>query len=303
MHHVLRHLDLNLLKTFAVLYEVKSVTETAQRLSLTQPAVSSMLNRLRETFNDPLFIRAQCYMVPTLRAEQLAPQIQNILKNVERLAQPIEFDPATAQLKIKIAATDYSLQTILIPYIAYLRKKAPFIKIAIFSTEDQNTYERLTTGELDFIITAQPHAQLHTHHLFSEHYVCAVHQTHILAKNNQLSIDEFCAAHHLLVSLNGDAFWGISDDVLKQIAQQRHVAVAIQNFAAVPNLLAVTDLMATLPSRIVKGQSQLKTFTPPIDIPQFEKFLAWHERSHHSLAHIWLKDQLIAMCTSESNQS
>ena len=119
----LRRADLNLLKVFDVLMDERSVTRAAERLALTQPAVSGMLARLRERFDDPLFVRAQRGVTPTARALELAGPVRQVLAEVEALLRPAAFDPATASFTLTLAATDYALQAIVAPFIAALRAR------------------------------------------------------------------------------------------------------------------------------------------------------------------------------------
>lgn len=121
MKHDLRNLDFNLLKAFDALFDERSVTEAAKKLYLTQPAVSGMLQRLRDYFDDPLFIRAQRGIYPTSRAKQLAPTVKNILFDIDTLIQPNHFDPKNDEYLLRISATDYALKVVLVPFIAQLR--------------------------------------------------------------------------------------------------------------------------------------------------------------------------------------
>ena len=127
----IRNLDLNLLKALDALLDERSVTRAAARLALTQPAVSGMLTRLRDAFNDPLFIRAPHGMVPTLRAQALAAPVKQLLTDAETLLQPVVFDPLEADFTWTIAATDYALKAVIVPFIAALKPMAPGIRVRI----------------------------------------------------------------------------------------------------------------------------------------------------------------------------
>lgn len=124
-------LDLNLLKTLDALLDERSVTRAAQRLALTQPAVSGMLTRLRECFDDPLFVRNRHAITPTLRALELAVPVEQILAEVSQLLQPQIFDAASAQMSLRIAATDYALSAVVVPFITELRQQAPGIRVSV----------------------------------------------------------------------------------------------------------------------------------------------------------------------------
>lgn len=117
----IRTLDFNLLKAFDALLDERSVTRAADRLSVTQPAMSAMLSRLRESFDDPLFVRVQHGIEPTDRAMELGSQVKTVLANINRMLEPAHFDPKTAKLKITLAATDYAFYAIAIPFLARLK--------------------------------------------------------------------------------------------------------------------------------------------------------------------------------------
>ncbi|MEG0004184.1 LysR family transcriptional regulator, partial [Comamonas sp.] len=139
----IKNLDLNLLKALDALLDERSVTRAAERLSLTQPAVSGMLTRLRESFDDPLFVRTQRGIAPTLRAQALAGPLKELLCNAEALLRPQGFDPATAQMTLRIAATDYALQAVVLPFLAVLRKRAPGVCVAVVPAQHLPLHERL----------------------------------------------------------------------------------------------------------------------------------------------------------------
>ncbi|MBU5716576.1 LysR family transcriptional regulator, partial [Pseudomonas aeruginosa] len=114
----IKSMDLNLLKALDVLLDERNVTRAAARLGLTQPALSGMLARLRESFGDPLFARAQRGIVPTQRALDIGISVKQVLAEIDALLQPPSFDPATAQLTFSIAATDYALRAIAVPFLS-----------------------------------------------------------------------------------------------------------------------------------------------------------------------------------------
>jgi len=170
MNPDIRKLDLNLLKALDALLDERSVTRAADLLSLTQPAVSGMLNRLRESFDDPLFVRAQRGIVPTLRAEQLATPVKQLLADIEGMLQPQNFDPLTASMTIRIASTDYALRAVVVPFLSALRKKAPNIRFSVQPVDHQELQSQLDRGEIDLALVT-PEAitpGLHSIALFDE---------------------------------------------------------------------------------------------------------------------------------------
>lgn len=168
MHNDIRTVDLNLLKTLDALLDERSVTRAAARLSLTQPAVSGMLNRLREYFNDPLFTRTQRGIIPTLRALELQQPVKDILTEISGLLQPKTFDPLTAEITIKIAATDYALRAVVVPFIEALKLQAPHIRVAVLPVNNEQLAAQFERGDIDIALvtpeTALP--DLHARQLY-----------------------------------------------------------------------------------------------------------------------------------------
>ncbi|MFA9476654.1 MAG: LysR family transcriptional regulator, partial [Filomicrobium sp.] len=127
----IRNIDLNLLVAFDALYDVRNVTRAAERLSLTQPTVSGMLNRLRHLFGDPLFVRTQHGVLPTPRADALAEPVKILLANAEALVAPSVFDPRSIEMTVSISVNDYMQYALIVPFINRLRKQAPGIRLSV----------------------------------------------------------------------------------------------------------------------------------------------------------------------------
>lgn len=290
----LKNLDLNLLKTLDALLEERSVTRAATRLSVTQPAVSGMLTRLRESFADPLFIRTQRGIVPTNRALQLAGPVKRILDDVEQILRPEEFDPATSTLTASLTATDYALQAIVLPFIARLRLAAPNMRVAVRPPEDNHTQQQLEKGEIDIaIVTTYAIApDLHARTLYEERYVCAMGAHHPLANQQDLSLDDFCGWDHALVSWSGSEFNGVTDTALQKLGYQRRVSLSVQSFLFLKEVLRTTHLITVVPARLIVPGQGITTREPPLAVPGFTKVAAWHERTHQDPAHQWLRELL-----------
>ncbi|MFJ3055333.1 LysR family transcriptional regulator [Herbaspirillum sp. NPDC087042] len=294
----LRTLDLNLLKALAALLDERNVTRAAARLGVTQPAMSGILTRLRENFDDPLFSRTQRGIVPTPRALELQQPLQRILGEIDGLLHPAVFDPATATLDYTVAATDYALRAIAVPFLTALKQHAPQVRVALASVEDGPLQERLERGEIDLALST-PEATppgLHARKLFEEHYVCALRAGHPAARGRRLSLRQFCALEHALVSYAGDPFHGVTDEALARLGLQRRVSLSVKRFLVLPDILRATDMVAVVPQRLVAGVEGLKLLAPPLPIPGFTKIAAWHERSHRDPAQRWLRQLLFASC-------
>jgi len=295
MNPDIRTLDLNLLKALDALLDERSVTRAADRLSLTQPAVSGMLNRLRESFDDPLFVRAQRGIVPTLRAEQLATPVKQLLADIEGMLQPQTFDPLTASMTIRIASTDYALRAVVVPFLSALRKQAPNIRVSAQPVNHQELQSQLDRGEIDLALVT-PEAVtpgLRAIALFDESYVCVMRADHPEALNSTLSLDQFCALEHALVSTSGGGFHGVTDEALEKLGRSRRVTVSVTSFLVLPEILMHSDLIAVVPRRLALHNVELRVLEPPVEIPGFGKTLTWHERTHRDAGHRWVRSLMV----------
>ncbi|MGT8857805.1 LysR family transcriptional regulator [Enterobacter sp. 186315] len=290
----LRTLDLNLLKTLDALLDERSVTRAAARLSLTQPAVSGMLNRLRDYFDDPLFIRVPHGIVPTTRAEELATPIKRILADINVLLQPVAFDPLTANLTFTIAATDYALRAVVVPFIAALKTQAPGIRVRVVPVTPGSLVSQLEQGNIDVALIT-PHTtpdELHSRALYDERYVCMMRADHPNA-GEPMTLDRFCALEHVLVSYEGDGFRGVTDSALEKIGRTRHVGLSVSHFLVLPDVLALSDMIAVVPERIAENQTGMFICETPVPVPGFTKSMAWHGRTHRNPAQAWLRGLLL----------
>ena len=294
----IRTLDLNLLKAFDALLDERSVTRAAHRLALTQPAVSGMLNRLREAFDDPLFVRTQRGVVPTLRALELGEPVKHVLDGIETMLRPPVFDPASATMTVSIAGTDYSLRVVVLPLLAKLRVQAPGIRVAVRPIEDARIQSQFESGDLDLALLTPESTppDLHARPLFDEQYVCAVRQGHPAASAGNLTVDRFCALDHVMVSYAGGSFRGATDAALEKIGLARKVVLSVPCFLILPEVLRTTDLVAVVPRRMISDIEGLVLMEPPIAVSGFTKVAAWHARTHHNPGHCWLRALLFQTC-------
>ena len=293
--------DLNLLKALEALIDERNVTRAASRLGVTQPAMSSMLTRLRDTFEDPLFVRASRGIVPTHRALELVGPLKHVMSEISTLLSASAFDPLTARQTFSIAATDYALRAVALPLIGVLKRQAPNLRLSFVSVEDDQTQARLERAEIDLALVAPDRTSpdLHARELFVEHYVCAIRKDHpAIRDGKRLTLDQFCSLEHALVSHNGNGFRGVTDESLERLGKHRQVSLSVQSFLIVPELLRASDLVAVLPSRLIAGVDGLEVFEPPIDIPGFTKSVVWHERTHRDAAHRWLREKLYEVCAN-----
>ena len=292
-------LDLNLLKALDALLDECNVTRAASRLGVTQPAMSGMLTRLRENFGDPLFVRAKHGIVPTQRALELSAPLKQVISQISALLQPPNFAPLTANITFTIAATDYALRAVALPFLSALKQQAPHIRIALVPVDDKQVQLQLERGDIDLALLtpASTPPDLHAKNLFDEHYVCVLRQGHpAMQGRKQLTVSQLCELDHALVSYTGGGFRGVTDEALEKLGQQRQVSLSVKSFIILPEILRASDMVAILPSRLVAGMDDLVVFDPPIEVPGFTKVAAWHERTHRDVAHRWLRELLFTQC-------
>lgn len=289
----IRKLDLNLLKAFVVLLDEGSVSRAAQRLSVTQPAMSGILNRLRESFNDPLFVRVQHGMQPTERALQLGQTARKILQEISSMLQPPVLEPEKLAMTLRIAAMDYVQQIIALPLILRLRRLAPNVQVALLPVQGQNIKTLFEQNKIDLALVSHTHltAEMPKTVLYEERYVCAMSRTHPMSKT-PLSLDQFCALPFAMLSYNGGEFSGATDLALQKLGLARKVMVSVNHISLLPQLLQGSDLVAVLPEHLAQTLPNVHLQAPPIEIDGFTMMMAWHERTDLDLAHCWLRDVL-----------
>jgi len=292
----LRRLDLNLLVTLDVLLSEHNVTRAAQRLNFSQPSVSVHLAKLRDIFGDPLLLPGPRGMRPTARADELREPLRQALEGLQRAVSPADpFDPARATHTWSVAAADYGELTIVQPALAGLRAAAPGTRLAVLGSAPSRMARQAEQGEIDLALHATQYAPPGLRHrvLFSERYVLAGRAGHPRLKRRP-TLAQFCALDHLIVSPDGGSFHGFTDDALAAAGVARRVVLSVPHFLFALSALAGTDLVAMLPSRLVRGNPALKLVEPPVEVPGFEMAMFWHERSHRDPAHQWLREHLAA---------
>ena len=290
MTHI-RNIDLNLLVAFDALYDVRSVTRAAERLSLTQPTVSGMLNRLRDVFGDPLFVRTQHGVLPTPRADTLSEPVKVLLADIEAMVTPEAFDPASAEMTVSISANDYMQHALIVPFIKRLRKQAPGIRVAIMPAYIAGLAERLARGTIDLAVTIPEFAApgLPRSLLYTERYVCVARKGHPL-KSKKLSLEAFCRFDHVMVSPTGGSFSGPTDDALAELGHDRRVAVSLPSFHVMLETIRTDDFLALVPERLLHGKmAGLKLFEPPVVVPDFDVIACWHRRVDAGPAQRWIR--------------
>jgi len=303
MHELhLSSVDLNLLVALDALLEERNVTRAADRIGVTQSAMSHALARLRTLLDDPLLVRAAGGMVATPRAESLGPPIRHALEQVRTALQsPSAFDPKTVKLRARVATSDYA-ELILLPRLVHrLEAAAPGIELRLLP-HAADAAGPLIAGTTDLVIApvrARDEVPLvFAKKLIDESFTCVVRRGHPLA-SQKLTLARFAAASHALISPRGKE-GSFVDDALAKLGLSRRVAVAVPHFLVAPHIVAESDLVLTVASRVATLLAKplgLVMLAPPreLELAGFRMSLLWHERTHHDAAHRWLRDLFVSV--------
>ena len=287
-------LDLNLLVVFDAILKEHNITLAAQRVGLSQPAMSSALGRLRRVFNDPLFVRTGSGMQPTPYAELLASPIQHACELIAASLQiGGDFDPATSTRTFSFYMTDIGEAVFLPKLVVALSHVAPQVKIVVERMPERGVREAMAEGEVDFAIGLFPDlkAGFFQQRLYRDEFVCVVRADHPDLKA-PLSPKQFAGMRHAVIA---NAITGHEAAVERAFARERlrrRVDLTIPHFMALPMIITQTDIVATVPRRLAlafAGYPNIRLFVPPIKFPSFEIKQHWHERYHHAMANKWMR--------------
>ena len=285
--------DLNLLPVFVALMEERNVTRTAERLGITQPALSNALTRLRTMLRDPLFIRERYGVRPTPMAEQLAPAIAAALAALDDVVRgQQDFDPARAERLITIAPNSYAEFVLAPAIVARLGAEAPGIRLRLtpFGTDLAETGVMSGTTALVLGRIVDPPDNLVVQHLMDDGLACVVRADHPVI-GDRISRVQYEALRHVNMLPPGRLRAGLFQALERQ-GLAREVAVSVTHFLAIPELVAVTDYCATLPRQIcrhIAHDRRLKVVPAPVDLGTFPVHMAWHMRYRDDPAHRWLR--------------
>ncbi|WP_407728218.1 LysR family transcriptional regulator [Pseudomonas salmasensis] len=292
----LRRIDLNLLVILDALLSEQHVTR-AERLHLSQPAVSHALARLRDMLGDPLLMRQGGTLVPTARALELAAPLAEALGQVQALLAPNRFDPASAKRRFRVAMSDYSAAIFLPGLVRVLRQEAPGIDLQIIQASREGMVDGVLNGDLDLAAGVFPDmpAELRTTPLFEEHYTCLVDRGS-LAPSGVLDLPAYLSRPHVLLEMRGSGTPEI-ERALTAIRERRHVAISLPHWGVAPQLIQGTDLILTVSSRGLLNidARQLLAVPPPFHIPSFAFELAWHTRRGGDAGLQWLIERVVGL--------
>lgn len=289
----LSDIDLNQLVLFQHLMVERRVSKVADKLGLTQPAVSNTLAKLRRQFGDDLFVRTPSGMVPTPFAEQLAEPIGYALGMIHSgLNQHSRFDPASVKRAVTIAMTDIGEIVFLPTLVERLRQQAPGISLSTVRTTATTLRDDMESGKVDLAIGPLPQlkAGFFQRRLFRQRYVCLFRKGHPLDRR-RLSLADFKAAEHLVIVSAGTGH-GKVDDLIRRAGVERAVRLTVPHFVSVGHILRRSDMVATVTERLAESlvePFELSHRPHPVDLPEVAINVFWHAKMHRSPAHQWLR--------------
>ncbi len=296
-------LDLNLLRVFDAVMTEQNLTRAANRLAMTQPAVSNAVKRLRDALADELLIRTAHGVKPTARAESLWPAVRRALADLEEAVAPRSFELAKANATFRMAMADATAGLLLPPLVRLIEGEAPGIDIRMVPLTTREPRPMLLRGDIDLTIgffpgvVAQLQGSTETpirhERLYAGRYVCVMRKNHPLA-DKDLTLDRYCDANHLLVSFSGRAR-GLVDDALVSLNRERRILLTVNQFFTAGKVVAASDLLMVIPYHLIDAtgmSEQLIQKGLPFALPDVHIDMLWHERDARSPGHRWLREQL-----------
>jgi len=293
----LNKVDLNLFIVFDAIYTEANLTRAGQIVGITQPAVSNALSRLRETFNDPLFVRTAQGMVPTPMAQNIIGPVRNALQLLRVSVQESRiFNPLQANKTFRISMTDLIEAVILPPLFQRLRRQAPAVQIESFLAKRRETTKELAAGRIDFAVDAPLNTDPQVRHvkLLEDRYVCAMRKGHPLAKD-KISLDDYLSLTHIHISSRRSGL-GLVDLALGKMGIQRKIALRSQHYLMASQVMQQTDMAMTVPESFAHRHDLHAVDLPVNDVPAQETHLYWHESTDQDPANRWMREQLIELC-------
>ena len=301
-----RTLDLNLLRVLDAVMAEGSLTRAAAVLSMTQPAVSHAMRRLRETVGEELFVRTAHGMRPTPLAETLWPQVRQALATLRQARAPADFDPRRDAVQLRIAMVDATAALLAPGLVAGIEREQALVNLRVLPLTTRDPRRLLEVGEADLAVGFFPEAitailaegqDSHLRHarLYSTRYVCVMRRGHPLAQA-ELTLEGFCSAHHLLVSFSGRAH-GFVDQALSALGRQRRIVLTVNQFFTAGRVVAGSDLLTVLPESFVDATGYLGELVIrqlPMSLGPVNVEMIWHLRHDAAPEHRWLRDHVQA---------
>lgn len=301
------HADIALLPALDALLTEVNVTRAAIRLGISQPALSAKLARLRDLTGDALLVPSGKGrgMVLTPRGLAIRMQVREALAGAEAaFGVQAGFDPSTSRAMVRIIANDNAAAMTLTVLLANIAgSEARGVRVALLRPDSRRLADRLEDGEADLGISAEAAppggGALHRQALSTDRYVTAQRRGHPRG-NGTLTLDDFCAADHLIVSDNA-TFDGMIDDALEAVGRQRRVTLSVHSYLLAPVIIGRSDLLVTLPRQLLEmSGDHSDLFDPPLALPVVTLSAFWHQRTDADPVNRWLRDCLFPPMGAEA---
>lgn len=289
----LRKIDISLLIVFETLMHERNLTRAGEKLFLGQPSISSCLNRLRQYFDDPLFIRIGRAMEPTSKALEIHLSLTPALDTMAAaLSQVSSFNPLTSNAVFRIGLSDDVEYSLLPGLLRQLRMEAPGVSFVVRRTDHLMMATQLSTGEVSLGVCSSRDLPANAKRKFLR----SIRPTVLSASSmtGTLDLDEYCRRPHVSVSLNGEMTDPI-DRALSSLGRQRQVVLAVPQYSALKSLLEDTDMVAVVPEYVARAmtrQGGLRMDSMPISIPTVDLSLSWISTLDNDPGERWLRSRL-----------
>ena len=293
----LSRIDLNLFVVFDTIYTEGGITPASKRLSLTQPAISHALGRLRDLFDDPLFIRQGRAMIPTPLARKMIDPVRQSLQGFEATLKRVDrFDPATARKHFTVGMRDVRELTVLPNLLRTVTRAAPYIDIAVVRAERKQLETELAAGTLDAAIDVRLALsdEVRRQLINAERLVVVARPRHPTVKEG-LDLETYLSQEHILVSSRRRGF-GVEDYELSRQGLKRRIRLRCQHHFAACRVVSETDLILTMAERYARIANRLfrnRVLPFPLETPDYDGYLYWHVNADADPANQWLRKQLM----------
>lgn len=300
-------IDLNLFIVFDAIYTEGNLTRAASVLNLTQPAVSHSLARLRDHFDDPLFVRQNNKMLPTAVAKNVISDVREALHQLQvALQQSRQFDPSSAQKQYVVSLHD-SLEASYLPYLSdYINNEAPLVNLTSTRVRRSELENKLASGDIDFAIDILLpvsdnicHTQLENDQLVvvaaSNHPDLISTPALNIEAPSLLDLSCYLKQKHVLVSSRASGT-GMEDFELGRLGLQRRVGLRCQHFFSACRVVENSDMLLTMPATAAKMFSQvlnITTYPLPVELPGIDVHLYWHINVDKDPANRWLRNKIL----------
>jgi DNA-binding transcriptional LysR family regulator len=294
----LEKIDFHLLRCLVILIEEASVSKTASRLEMSQPAISHVLKRLRDVFNDPLLVRAGSKLIATPRGLSVAKEAKAILVNIDHLIQPPQvFNPVNYEGNFVVSSPEYVDRLITPKLIKAIVNMAPKSHLLMRPPDPAFAHANLESGDLDVRIgwVDKIRPDLRSKTLYTEKFMCISRRKNSKIKDD-LDLSTYVNCMHVRSQISVASTASRStDQIISQLGFDLNVALVVPSLMTIGEVVAETDLIATIPAGIADILSKiykLEMYTPPVKLGEIKVAMYWHEKMQTDKRHVWLRNTI-----------